>query len=155
MIRLTWLQFRMQVLVAATGLIVVGVLCDHGPHLAHLYATSGLKTCHDHGDCSRLSSDYLDRVKADAVYPVLYFWDWRNAGHSRADRHLLGCATGSRQFESGTFRLAWSQGVSPKRWLAVKLALIGVIAVAVTGLLSFMMMWWSSPLFAPASHRAI
>ncbi len=40
-----------------------------------------------------------------------------------------------------------SQGVSPKHWLAVKLALIGVIAVAVTGLLSFMMMWWSSPLF--------
>jgi len=38
----------------------------------------------------------------------------------------------ARELESGTFRLAWAQSVSPARWLAARLAVPG--ALAVTGL---------------------
>jgi hypothetical protein len=45
-----------------------------------------------------------------------------------------GSLTG-RELESGTARLAWTQGVSPTRWLAARLALPAVLVAAATGLL--------------------
>ncbi|MFF6968921.1 ABC transporter permease [Streptomyces anthocyanicus] len=44
----------------------------------------------------------------------------------------------SRELESGTARLAWTQGVSPARWLAARLALPGLLVVTVTGLLAWL-----------------
>ncbi|MFE2281863.1 ABC transporter permease [Streptomyces sp. NPDC059454] len=45
-----------------------------------------------------------------------------------------GSLTG-RETESGTIRLAWTQGVSPARWLASRLAFPAVLTTAATGLL--------------------
>ena len=45
-----------------------------------------------------------------------------------------GSLTG-RELESGTIRLAWTQGVSPARWLASRLAFPAVLTTAATGLL--------------------
>lgn len=45
-----------------------------------------------------------------------------------------GSLTG-RELESGTVRLAWTQGVSPARWLASRLAVPAVLTAAATGLL--------------------
>ncbi|MET7293421.1 ABC transporter permease [Streptomyces griseoloalbus] len=45
-----------------------------------------------------------------------------------------GSLTG-RELESGTIRLAWTQSVSPTRWLASRLALPAVLTAAATGLL--------------------
>lgn len=45
-----------------------------------------------------------------------------------------GSLTG-RETESGTVRLAWTQGVSPARWLASRLAFPAVLTAAATGLL--------------------
>ncbi|CAM5375968.1 ABC transporter permease [Streptomyces griseomycini] len=45
-----------------------------------------------------------------------------------------GSLTG-RELESGTARLAWTQGVTPARWLAGRLALPAVLVAASTGLL--------------------
>ena len=43
-------------------------------------------------------------------------------------------------------QLAWTQSIPRKRWLAVKLGLIGLSSVAVAGLLGLMVTWWSSPI---------
>jgi hypothetical protein len=51
----------------------------------------------------------------------------------------------AREFETGTFRLAWTQGISRTRWLAVKLGVVGAFSLIVAGLLSLMMTWWSGP----------
>jgi ABC-type transport system involved in multi-copper enzyme maturation permease subunit len=41
----------------------------------------------------------------------------------------------SREYEAGTHRLAWTQSVSPLRWLTIKIALIfGAIAAAALAL---------------------
>ncbi|WP_431986586.1 ABC transporter permease [Streptomyces griseoflavus] len=48
-----------------------------------------------------------------------------------------GSLTG-REMESGTARLAWTQGVSPARWLASRLALPAALAFAATGLLTLL-----------------
>jgi hypothetical protein len=41
----------------------------------------------------------------------------------------------ARELESGTARLAWTQGVSPARWLAAKLAVPGALVALGTGVL--------------------
>jgi hypothetical protein len=51
----------------------------------------------------------------------------------------------ARELESGTFRLAWTQGRSRLRWLGAKLAVVGFTTLTVQGLLSLMMTWWWSP----------
>jgi hypothetical protein len=52
----------------------------------------------------------------------------------------------ARELETGTYRLAWTQSVTRTRWLAVKLGVVGLTSVAVAGLLSLMVTWWSSPI---------
>jgi hypothetical protein len=51
----------------------------------------------------------------------------------------------TRELETGSFRMVWNQSVTRTRWLAVKLALIGVASMATAGLLSLAFFWWSSP----------
>jgi hypothetical protein len=52
----------------------------------------------------------------------------------------------AREFEDGTFRLAWTQSVTRARWLGVKLAVGGLASMAAAGLLSLVVTWWSGPL---------
>ena len=51
----------------------------------------------------------------------------------------------AREFEEGTFRLAWTQSVTRTRWMAVKLAVVGLASMAAAGLLSLVVTWWSGP----------
>ncbi|WP_433546859.1 ABC transporter permease [Streptomyces sp. CA-294286] len=41
----------------------------------------------------------------------------------------------ARELESGTYRIAWTQAISPARWLAVKLGLALAVAMTLTGCL--------------------
>jgi ABC-type transport system involved in multi-copper enzyme maturation permease subunit len=50
----------------------------------------------------------------------------------------------AREFEAGTFRLAWTQGVTRTRWLLVKLGVVGLASMATAGLMSLLVTWWSS-----------
>lgn len=50
------------------------------------------------------------------------------------------------ELESGSFRLAWTQDVSRVRWLALRLAVSGLAAMAVAGLASWLVTWWAGPL---------
>jgi hypothetical protein len=52
----------------------------------------------------------------------------------------------ARELEAGTHRLAWNQSVTRTRWLATKLAVTGLFAMAIAGVLGLAMTWWSSSL---------
>ena len=52
----------------------------------------------------------------------------------------------AREFEDGTFRLAWTQSVTRARWMAVKLAVVGLASMTAVGLLSLVVTWWAGPL---------
>jgi hypothetical protein len=52
----------------------------------------------------------------------------------------------ARELESGTFRLAWTQSISRARWTLCRLGLLGLAGMAVAGLCSLLVSWWSSPL---------
>jgi hypothetical protein len=145
---LTWRQFRAQTLAAAAALAGMAVILGvTGPHLAHLYATSGVAGCHARGDCAAVTTAFLGQLKSDPGYAALYFV---SAGILLIAPAVIGMFWGAplvtRELEAGTFRLAWNQSVTRTRWMAVKLAVIGAAAMATAGLLSLMITWWASPI---------
>jgi hypothetical protein len=48
----------------------------------------------------------------------------------------------TREFETGSYRLAWTQSVSRSRWLLTRLVVLGLVTVVVTGLLTLTLTWW-------------
>jgi hypothetical protein len=52
----------------------------------------------------------------------------------------------ARELEAGTHRLIWNQSITRRRWLAVKLLVVGGIATAVVGAMSLLLTGWSSPI---------
>jgi ABC-2 family transporter protein len=146
MIWLTWRQFRAQTVVAAAVLAAFAVILGlTGPNLSHMYAASGLAGCR--ANCTSLANTFLSQMRGDAIYPLLYFAGGAALFIMPA---LIGIFWGSplitRELEAGTFRLAWNQSVTRTRWMAAKLGLIGLLAMATAGLLSLMVTWWSGPI---------
>jgi hypothetical protein len=143
MIWLSWRQFRTQGFLAL-GLLVLAaaLLASTGPHIAHIYdvyakaqAACLASTSCGHVDVNLGQLDRLLELIGTALVAV---------------PGLIGAFWGapmiSRELEHGTHRLVWTQSVSRTRWLATKLALVGAASVLVTGLLSLMVTWWSSPI---------
>jgi hypothetical protein len=58
----------------------------------------------------------------------------------------------ARELETGTAALAWNQSVTRSRWLAVKLTVGGLAAMAITEGLSLMQAWWAAPIGRAVGH---
>jgi hypothetical protein len=147
MIRLAWLQFRVQAVTAAAALAAFAVLLGAtGPHLASLYAASGIAGCHG-GTCANAADVFLSRLAATSPYPIVYLL---GIGLILAAPAIIGIFWGApliaRELETRTFALAWTQSITRTRWLAVKLALTGLAAMVVTEALSLMQAWWADPI---------
>jgi hypothetical protein len=134
-----WRQFRSQAFVVLAILVGVGVFfAVTGPHLASLY--HGMKTCTTPIVCTGFSHSLINEYNK--------FYPWAQAV-SVAFPALLGVFWGApliaREIESGTYRLAWTQGVTRSRWILTKLAVVGVASMLAAGLMSWMVTWWASP----------
>jgi hypothetical protein len=145
MIWLTWRQFRAQGIVAAAALVVLALaLAVTGPHIASLFARSGVPGCHT--ACAKLANNFINEVSAESIDRVLFF---ASLVLVYAVPGLIGAFWGAplvtRELETGTFRLAWTQSVTRGRWIAVKLGLLGLAAMATAGLASLAVTWWASP----------
>lgn len=148
MIWLTWRQFRAPALAAAAVLTALGIaLALTGPGLAGLYDSSGLAACRAPSACSAPAVTFLDEMKADSAYPLMYF---TGLGILVLAPPLIGAFWGApmitREVEGRTLRLVWHQGVTPARWAAAKLALLGLASMAFAGLASLMVSWWAAPI---------
>jgi ABC-type transport system involved in multi-copper enzyme maturation permease subunit len=134
-IRFAWLQSRTQTLVAAAVLAALAIIAAvTGVHLSHLY-TSLVSRCQT--GCGVATSQFLTHgnfmdhvftIVAQLAAPVLgIFW---------------GAPMVTRELESGTYRLAWTQSVSRSRWLLTKLAVVGLATVIAAGVLTLTITWW-------------
>ncbi len=138
MIRFAWLQARAQTLTGAaavTGVVVIAVIT--GLEVSHLYS-SLVVHCRTVGDCPAATARYASQQHfLQNALPFLL----------RVAPALLGIFWGAplcaREFETGTFRLAWTQSVSRQRWLITKLAMGLAATVVVAGILSLAVTWWS------------
>lgn len=121
MVWLTWRHHRMQVLVTAALLLALG-----GFLLAH-----GLRTA-DIAAGFAPGSEELKQTMSDRFGAVNQVLGWLPIVPA-----LIGLFWGTpvlaREFERGTHKLAWTQSVTRRRWLATKLGGLG-IAVMIAGL---------------------
>jgi hypothetical protein len=148
MIWLTWRQFRVQAISGAAALAALAItFAVTGPHLAALSDASGLATCHGKASCGALADGFFNQLNADHTYPVLYLIGTMAVLIAPAIIGLFwGAPLIAREIETGTCRLVWSQSVTRNRWLAVKLGVTGVAAMATAELLCLMQSLWAAPI---------
>ncbi|WP_305784372.1 transmembrane transport protein [Symbioplanes lichenis] len=137
MIWLTWRQFRAQALVAALAVAAVAAFLIYlGVRMRSDYA--GVLGCTP-SECAaaRISfgNTYSRQLTLAGVLVL-------------ATPALIGVFWGAplltRELEERTDRLVWNQSITRVRWLAVKLAVLGLAAVVVSGALSLLLTWNAS-----------
>jgi ABC-type transport system involved in multi-copper enzyme maturation permease subunit len=146
MIRLTWRQFRTQVIVVAGLFTVIAVvLIVTGVHLSNLYRSS-VVACTSNCDSAKTAFQLNDHFLQGAVIgislvaPALFGMFW-------------GAPLLAREIETGTYRLALTQSVTRRRWFISKFAAAGLASMLAVGLLSLLVTWWSSPFVAAGLNR--
>jgi len=148
MTRLTLRQFRTE---AVVGLVLLGAL-------AILLAVSGVNlmnvndafrsACKAARDCATASNPVVNVDKPlQSALPFLATIAPALVGL------FLGAPLIARELETGTFRLAWAQSVTRRRWLAVKLGVVGTAAMAFSELFTWMVDWWAGPIDAANKNR--
>jgi ABC-type transport system involved in multi-copper enzyme maturation permease subunit len=141
MIWLTWRHSRgALIMMSAIMLLLAAILVSTGPGLASGYA-AGIRACAGANECDRFFDQFFGSydtwfLVVTAIVLILpavvgLFW---------------GAPMVARELEAGTHLLVWSQTVTRRRWLAIKLAVTGLASMAVAGLASLAVTWWSSPL---------
>ncbi|MGC2167558.1 MAG: hypothetical protein WA580_00480 [Acidimicrobiales bacterium] len=140
MIWFAWRQFRIQALIAFALLLAVGIaFLVTGPHVLHTYHTT-IVGCAARHNCNAAQNSFL------STYPFLQ----NLLTESELLAVLIGIFWGApvvaREFDTGTYRLAWTQSASRTRWLAAKVLVGGLASVVTAGLFTLMATWWSSPI---------
>lgn len=148
MIRVALRQFRTEA-ITGFGLLAAFaiVLAVTGPHLAHVYDDFET-TCKAARDCTTAPNPVLNVDKSlQSALPYIVAIAPALVGL------FFGAPLVARELETGTFRLAWTQSVTRRRWLVVKLGVVGIAAMAIGGLLTWLTNWWASPLDAVNRNR--
>ncbi len=58
---------------------------------------------------------------------------------------FLGVPVVARQYEHGSYRFLFTQGVSRTRWLLFSCGILGIIVLALTGAIVAVTSWWNAP----------
>ena len=155
MIRFTWHQFRAQALVALGALAVLAVvLAITGIQLAHAY-DAAVAACRLRGDCASERGNAFNFPPSGSELGLANTFNALVVAVPGLTGMFWGAPLIARELETGSFRLAWTQGVTRTRWLAVKLGVAGVASMTAAGLLSLMVTWWSSPIAAAHGGRLL
>jgi hypothetical protein len=143
MIWVAWRQHRKQALIEA-GIMAVAalLLLLSGYQMIHVFKSSGLAKClaTAGADCGDLRSSFSNHyngyqflVPLFLLAPVLFGM-------------FFGAPLIAREIENGTHRLAWTQGVTRKRWLSTHAVMVVGFAIAGSAALAALVTWWSRPL---------
>jgi hypothetical protein len=150
MIWLVWRQHRGELLGATVVLALLGLLLlIHGFPMHEAYERDGVAACQQlmFGDRGVDSACAETLRSFDDQYETLpdQFATWLPFLPMLAGM-LIGAPLLAREYEQGTWQLAWTQGVTRTRWLAVKLAMVlgGVVAASVV--FAAGVSWWFGPL---------
>ncbi|MFJ5922515.1 hypothetical protein ACIQF6_07860 [Kitasatospora sp. NPDC092948] len=147
MIRLTWRQFRTQALIGLAALLLLaGYLLLLGLDIHHaqqdVLAHCGGRDCAGplgaFADRYRLRTDLLDYLLL--VLPAVL-------------GVFCGAPLVAREFEGGTHRLVWNQSITRRRWLAVKLAVVGGSCTVAVALVALLLGWAAGPVLAVEGAR--
>lgn len=138
MIWLTWRQFRTQAVVALATLAALAIyLVILGYQMRDAYTTD-IVGCQA-ADCISARRDFTDAYEVQvALIGALLL------GVPALIGAFWGAPLITRELEEKTDRLVWNQSITRTRWLTVKLTLLTLISMAVTGLYSLLLTWSAS-----------
>jgi hypothetical protein len=144
---LTWRQLRGGAAAAAASLaLLAAILALTGPGLADDLSALRAECGADGFSCMVLGQQFFhDHRSSFLAVGVLVLSLPAVAGL------FWGAPLITRELEAGTHLLAWNQSVTRTRWLAVKLGVVGVVAMAVAGLGTLAVTWWASPIDTTAA----
>lgn len=137
----TWRQQRTEILIAAgVFVLVAALLVPTGIHIASVYHRDGLSACAHAStrNCGAAVDAFTHRF--DALSGLL---SWLNLVPGLVGALLA--APFILELESGTFRLAWTQSITRRRWLVGKLGVTIAIALLAALVLTVLMTWWRTP----------
>src|SRR5215216_3875691 len=139
----TWRQSRIELLIGGAALaLVAAFLLWTGLDLRSDYKGLGIASCLAETDrsglCERALTDFgdrLDGVRNLAMWLILL----------PALIGVLAAAPVILDLEHGTYRLAWTQGVTRRHWLAIKIAWAVTILTLGSVALMALWQWWGEP----------
>ncbi|HEY7037190.1 MAG TPA: hypothetical protein VH482_38065 [Thermomicrobiales bacterium] len=140
---LTWRQSRLESLIGGAALALVAVFMLWTGHtMIASYHDLGLPACvashGGDGSCQNAVADFLNRFgNLDGLVGWLNLLPFL-LGLLLATPTLL-------DLEQGTYRLAWTQSVTRRRWLAAKIGYGLVVAAVVSAALVALWSWWRGP----------
>jgi hypothetical protein len=143
---MTWVAWRLQrtELLITLGILVLlaALLVPTGINMADAYHHGGLGSCvgvvKDGSGCDQLVGDFQSRFSG-----LLHLTDWFTLVPGLVG--VLLAAPFIFDLEHGTYRLAWTQSITRRRWLVGKLALPIAAAVVAAGALILLLTWWRAP----------
>jgi len=135
-------QHRIQLSSGAALMIILAVLLVWTGHemTSYLHSTglAGCLAAHG-GGCDSFSQLFENR------YGSLL----KNTAYLNFLPMLVGIFWGAplvaRELETGTYRLAWTQSITRRRWLTTKLAIFVVATVGIGAIFSLLLSWWFHP----------
>jgi hypothetical protein len=142
---LSWRQQRLETAMAAALLaLAAALLVPLGIHMASVYSSTGASACVAHtasngAGCGSIVDDFRHRFEhAGPIVPWLNFLPGVFG--------VLFIAPIVLELEQGTFRLSWTQSITRRRWLTVKLATVYGSGLLAALALTMLMTWWREPL---------
>lgn len=124
---------------ALAGIVLLAASVWWNSGTADTYADSGCSFTHTSPRCQAAFQDMLDHQAW--LRDVLRFGGVAMMVLPAAIGLFVAGPMIGRELESGTYRLAWSQSVSPSRWLLAKLAVPAAITVVAVPVLSAVYVW--------------
>jgi hypothetical protein len=141
----SWVAWRLQrtetAVVVGILALLAALLIPTGVQMASAYHNDGLSACRTLNigpSCAQKIGQFQSRFQA---LTVLANWFTLVPG-------LIGvllAAPFTLDLEHGTYRLAWTQGITRRRWLVGKLGILVLTAVVASGALVLLFAWWRSP----------
>jgi ABC-2 family transporter protein len=165
---LVWRQHRQQALFALLGLAVLAAfLVPTGIQMHTAFTKAGLDDClpaaarvafvqvGENPDqasdqarrCQELAERFASRFGNRGTVGILLWFLPLFAGL------FWGAPLVAREVEHGTHRLAWTQGVSRRRWALIKFGLVGGAVALVAAGYALLVTWWRGPLDQATGQR--
>jgi hypothetical protein len=150
MIWLTWRQHRLEGLVTALLVVViaslVGTLVVAGqPLLAEINHVCPIVV---DDSCGRALTEFDARFGMFQQPLSLTFWVLPVLSGM-----FIGAPLLAREFEQGTDEMVWTQGVTRRRWLFTKVAILGLATIAMAGILAVAGREWSTAVPQDSYHQ--
>jgi ABC-type transport system involved in multi-copper enzyme maturation permease subunit len=143
MLWVTWRQHRLALvatLVLFAGLVVALVAQGIGMHATYAQLGLGGARSFDSARLSSLAITFENEYLALGMYvPRVAMFLPLVVGA------LVGAPLLAREFEAGTFRFVWTQGIGRSRWIVTKLLAIGLVLTAIAFSFSLAFAWWYRP----------